>query len=84
MTPEDRFTAALRSPEPVKSLRAIVLDLAREGETKAAIYERLLAFVLLRRAHDDYRDTDEDALTDVMDSLTGWCHPSAELLPEQK
>jgi len=84
MTPEDRFIEALRSLEPVKSLRAVVLDLAREGQSKAAIYERLLAFQPLRRTQNDYRDADEDTLTDVMDALTGWCHPSAELLPEQK
>jgi hypothetical protein len=84
MTPEDRFTQALRSPEPTQSLRDVVLELAREGESKSAIYERLLAFVPIRRTQEDYRDADEDALTDVMDALTGWCHPSAELLPDQK
>jgi len=81
MTPETRFAEALRSPDPVKSLRGVVLELAREGESKAAIYERLLAFVPLRRTQDDYRDADEDILMDVMDALTGWSHPSAELLP---
>jgi len=84
MTPEERFAQALRSPEPVISLRAVVLDLAREGESKAAIYERLLAFQPLRRTQDDYHEADEDALIDVMDALTGWCLPSAELLPDQK
>ena len=31
----------------------------------------------------DCRESDEDAVLDVMDALLGWCHPSAELLPEK-
>jgi hypothetical protein len=36
------------------------------------------------RSRPDGRESDEDAVLDVMDALLGWCHPSAELLPEKK
>jgi integrase len=32
---------------------------------------------------NDSREAYEQAMLDTMDSLTGWCHPSAELLPEK-
>jgi len=34
------------------------------------------------RTWPDYRETDEDAVLDVMDALTGWCHPDAQLLAD--
>ena len=44
----------------------------------------MLNFLVRHRQEEDYRESDDDALEGVMDALTGWCHPSAELLPEEK
>jgi hypothetical protein len=41
----------------------------------------LEGFLVRLRTRADYRDSDEDAVLDVMDSLTGWCHPDARLPP---
>jgi hypothetical protein len=83
MADEERIQSALHSPEPVPALRALVQDLAREGSTKAAIYGLLEKFVVQQRKRQDLREADEDAVLDVLDALSGWCHPTAELLPEK-
>jgi hypothetical protein len=83
MTAEERFETALRSAKPVPALRVLVQDLAREGSTKTEIYGLLEKFLAQLRARPDFRDADEEVVLDVMDALTGSCHPSAELLPEK-
>jgi hypothetical protein len=83
MSPEDRVTKALRSPEPVPALRALVEDLGREGNTRTEIYGMLEKFLVQLRTQPDFAEGDEEAVLDVMDALAGWCHPSAELLPEK-
>ena len=84
MTPPERLESALRSPDPGRSLRSLVLELSQEGHTKADIYELLEKLVVQVRARADYRESDEDVVLDVMDALTGWCHPDAQLLPDNK
>jgi hypothetical protein len=84
MTVDERLRAALRSANPAVALRALVLDLAREGQTKAAIYEAMLNFLVRHRQEEDHHESDDDALEGVMDALTGWCHTSAKLLPDEK
>jgi hypothetical protein len=74
---------ALHSPEPVPALRGLVEDLAREGNSKNKVYGLLEKFLVQLRARPDFREGDEEAVLDVMDALTGECHPSAELLPEK-
>lgn len=64
-------------------MRALVMDLAREGLSKPQIYELLEAFLLQLRMQADYRETDEETVLDIMDALNGWCHPSAELIPDE-
>jgi hypothetical protein len=64
-------------------LRAAVLELSREGQTKAGIYELLEKCLLQLRARDD-REVAEDAVLDVMDALTGWCHGDVQLLPNDE
>jgi hypothetical protein len=83
MTFEDRMATALRSPEPVPALRGMVQDLAREGTTRTEIYDMLEKFLVQRRSQPDFAEREEEAVLDVMDALTGWCHPSAHLLPEK-
>jgi hypothetical protein len=82
MTVEERLQTALRTTEPVQALRALVLDLAREGHSKSEIYELFEKFLLQLRTRPDLREEDEDAVLDVMDAITGWCHSSAALLPD--
>ena len=82
MTAQERFENALRSSDPVPALRALVQDLGRAGLTKPQIYEMLETFRVQMRRQADYREADEEILLDIMDALNGWCHPSAELLPD--
>jgi hypothetical protein len=83
MTTEERVQTALRNPEPVLALRALVQELAREGSSKTAIYDSFEKGLLRLRGQPDFCESDEDAILDVMDALSGSCHPSAELLPEK-
>ena len=82
MTAQERFETALRSSDPGQGLRAVVQDLAREGLAKPQIYEMLETLLLQLRMQPDYRESDEEIVLDVMDALNGWCHPSAEVLPD--
>jgi hypothetical protein len=79
-----RFEAALRSPEPGHALRSLALEFFREGLGKNEIFALFEQFLLDLRGTGNYHTAEEDAVLDVMDALTGWCHPSGELLPDQK
>ena len=65
-------------------MRSLVLELSQQGHTKADLYDLLEKLLIQVRTRTDYRESDEDAILDVMDALTGWCHPDAELLPDKK
>jgi hypothetical protein len=67
------------SPAP----RVLVQDLAREGSSKTEISGLLEKFLVQLRTRSDFGEGDEDVVLGVMDALTGWCHPSAGLLPEK-
>jgi hypothetical protein len=82
MTPEQRLANALQSPEPARTLRLAVVDLARDGYTKEQIYDFLERLVLDLRTRENYLESAEDVVLDVMDALTGWCHPEAQLLSD--
>jgi hypothetical protein len=79
MIPLALFDQALRSSSPVEALRAQVIELSAKGHTKADIYAALEQFMLRLRA--DGREADENLVLDIMDTLVGWCHPDAQLLP---
>jgi len=81
---EERCEKALHSPDPGRALRALVQDLSREGLQKEEIYELLEKFLTHLRRKEGRRQSDEDLVLDVMDALTGWCHPEAQLLPNDK
>jgi hypothetical protein len=83
MTAEERLETALHSADPVPALRAEVEGLARQGANRTEIYETLEKLLLRLRSRPAFDEREEEALLDVMDALTGWCHPSAELLPEK-
>ena len=63
-------------------MRTLVLELSHKGYSKDDLYELLEKFIVHLRSRDDFRESDEDLVLDVMDALTGWCHPDAKLLPE--
>ena len=81
MTIENRLQIALHSAEPALTLRALVLDLAREGTPKAQIYDQFEHFMVQQRAQSNFREQDEEAILDLLDALTCECHSSAQLLP---
>jgi hypothetical protein len=74
---------ALHAPEPARALPAFVQELACAGRSKTEIYGLLEKVLAQVRSQPVFREGDEDAVLDVMDALTGWCHSSAELLPEK-
>jgi hypothetical protein len=81
MTLEERCEVALQGNEPERALRALVLELAKEGRKKADIYT-LLENVLARSRARRSPEEQEDGLLNVMDALTGWCHLGSRLLPD--
>jgi hypothetical protein len=82
MTHQHRFEKALRSAEPAQSLRSLVEQLATEGYAKQEIYGFFEAFLLQLRQKGP-KETEENTVLDVMDALTGWCHPTARLLVDK-
>lgn len=80
MTTAERLESAARSPQAVQSLRSLVGELGREQHTREQIYEQLEQLLLRLRASG--REAEEEAVLEIMDALTGWCHPDARLLPE--
>ncbi len=83
MTANERLEIAARSTTPVRTLRVLVHDLSLEGISKAEIYRMLETLLAQVRARPDFHEEDENAVLDVMDALTGWCHTDTELLPER-
>ncbi len=73
-----QFDEALHSTDPFGQLREVVRGLLAEGHEYDALYAELQHYVVeeLRAAG---REDDEDVVLDVMDYLTGWCGPDAEL-----
>jgi hypothetical protein len=82
MNDAERLTQALRGPDPSRELRSVVQTLAQEGRTRGEIYALLEQVLLDLRSCEPPREAEEEIVLDVMDALTGWCHPSARLLPE--
>lgn len=84
MTPTERLHAALEKPDPARTLRVVVLELAAEGCPKREISVLLEKLLLDLRSRPDHREADEDAVLDVLDGLAGWCQVDARLLPGEK
>ena len=78
-----RIAAALREASPGQALRTLVVLLSQEGNSKDAIYHFLEEHLLWLRQQETTSEPDEDVLLDVMDALTGDCHPAARLLPDE-
>jgi hypothetical protein len=81
MNLQTQFQQALSSPDPASALRTLIRDFAKQGHTKSAIYDALEALVLSLRATPG-NEAAEELVLDVMDALTGACHPDARLLED--
>jgi hypothetical protein len=78
MTLEKRFEKALGSSDRVEALRSLVGELSAEGCDKTAILE--IFEEQRQRLRSANRESEEDAVMDVMDFLVGWCSPHMKLL----
>jgi hypothetical protein len=76
-TVHDRFTESLTSAQPFDTLRRTVQALVDAGEPTQGTYDQLNTFALEFRAAG--RETDEDAILDVMDLLVGFCAPELRI-----
>jgi hypothetical protein len=83
MRVDERFETAFQSPDRVNALRDLVLELSRQGHTKAEIIKLFEEVLVQLREQETEREEDEDAVMDVLDFLVGWCRPHARLLPDE-
>jgi hypothetical protein len=81
MIEESLYERALATPSPAVALRAAVEGLSAQGHPKADVYTSLEQ-LLHRLRSQGGRGGHEEVVLDIMDALTGWCHPNARLLPE--
>jgi hypothetical protein len=82
MTIDARFEAALNSADRVGELRTLAQRLLKEGNGPDAV---LSTFEQVRQSlREAARDEEEDAVMDVMDSLTGWCSPHMRIGEDQR
>src|SRR3954451_16165613 len=74
---DDCFEQALGSAEPVEQLRSLALRLRSEGYDQ----DRLISVFENARQElrSEDRESDEDAVMDVMDFIVGWCSPHMKL-----
>ena len=82
MNPEQYLEQALSCPQAGHVLRARVSELFQKGQTKHEIYGILERILVRTRARNGLQASAEEALLDVMDGLTDWCHRDARLLKE--
>jgi hypothetical protein len=75
----EQAVLALPATDFERELRALVLRMANEGTSKEKIISLLENLLPAFRTTDDGR---EDGVLEVLDALTGWCHPDARLLPD--
>lgn len=77
MNVEKRFNQALKSPQPIWSLREVVQDLLAQGRRRETVLADLEYFQDVLQEKE--REEDEDIVLEVMDFLTGWCSPHMTL-----
>jgi hypothetical protein len=81
MNPIDRFHRAMQSDRSGEELRRTILALAQEGHTKEEIYGAMNELLdQVREKHGGAESAEEDIILEIMDALTGWCHPKARLM----
>jgi hypothetical protein len=84
MTALERLHEALDSSEPARALRATAVALAGEGRTQPEVYGLLEELLLALRARPEKTEAQEEIILDLMDSVNGWCHPSASLFADDE
>jgi hypothetical protein len=67
--------AALAAPNPYAALDSLVRGELAAGLRTQAVYDRLMELVPEAEGWPEYTPTADDAVTRVMDALSGWCHP---------
>jgi hypothetical protein len=76
---DESLERALRGAEPIQSLRSFAKELFSQGKDEAAV---LAVFEQARQQlREAGRETDEDAVMEVMDFLVGWCSPHMKMGP---
>jgi hypothetical protein len=81
MAIDDEVLAAVRSAKPGWALRSLAQGLLAQGYDKKRLCEDLERIVSRARVTGEFGESGEDAVFDLLDALTGWCHPSAQLPP---
>jgi hypothetical protein len=73
----DLYAPAFETKEPYGVLRETVKGLLDQGYDRKILIESLTQFGLMLRSQG--KKAEEDEVLDVLDTLTGWCHPDAQL-----
>ncbi len=81
MTSAERLKAALSDANPAVCLRQTVEQLLTEGCAQEEIVN-LLERLLVDVRGKDARETDKEAILDVLDGMAGWCHEERRLVPK--
>ena len=74
--------SALKSPNPLDELRALIRTLLSQGRTPKSILN--LFEQSRQQLRNAGRETDEDVVMEAMDFLTGWCSPHMKLTPDKQ
>lgn len=80
-TLRERIRAAWNPADPL-ALHREVEQLAAEGHSREALEDALEALLLEVRKAGAGDDT-EEIINGVWDRLTGWCHPSRQIVTER-
>jgi hypothetical protein len=77
MTLDDAYEKALCGPNPVEQLRSLAVDLLSLGHGRSEIVTSLQVFA--RQLRIEERESEEEAVLDVLDCLVGWCAPHMDV-----
>lgn len=79
---KQKIKAALDAPQPGDHLFHLATAFKEKGLTQAQIYSLFTDF--LARHEEDEDETKYDALIDVLDFISGYCHPSKALFKDDE
>jgi hypothetical protein len=75
---------ALNDQSPGAALRRVAIQMARTGTSREQIIKHFERFLEEFRARGIEDETTEELIFDTVDTLTGWCHPAARLLTDER